>query len=263
MEKETVKRISRRRMKIRLCELCGEEEARVFCCSDSAYLCEKCDEYVHSANFIVARHLRIVLCSRCRKRRSDCAVITGARSVSLRDLCLFCFACRTDMCGSSCQTASALAGKNARIPRNAEETDSGLAGVRSNGRIVRKAEQAASGSVGVTKNGRTVKKAETVMKRWHLWLGLKNPSTVSVSVKIFRKCFGRGRFLLGRRKELRVWMSGCFLLGVMVCEEGERIPALCMFQRCCRVPLALLFKAAHIFSRFLLSKGSVKKCYNL
>ncbi|KAI9073051.1 hypothetical protein K1719_044971 [Acacia pycnantha] len=49
----------------RSCELCGEE-AYLYCGADSAFLCCKCDEKVHDANFLVARHIREVLCYYCR-----------------------------------------------------------------------------------------------------------------------------------------------------------------------------------------------------
>lgn len=48
----------------KLCELCSAAAA-VHCPSDSAYLCFPCDAAVHSANFLVARHLRSSLCSTC------------------------------------------------------------------------------------------------------------------------------------------------------------------------------------------------------
>ncbi|KAE8723429.1 hypothetical protein F3Y22_tig00012385pilonHSYRG00009 [Hibiscus syriacus] len=47
-----------------LCELC-KEEASVYCSADSAFLCWNCDFKVHSANFLVARHVRRLLCKKC------------------------------------------------------------------------------------------------------------------------------------------------------------------------------------------------------
>ncbi|KAK3219116.1 hypothetical protein Dsin_013086 [Dipteronia sinensis] len=46
------------------CELCGLQ-ASIYCDSDSAFLCRSCDAAVHQANFLVARHLRNSLCSKC------------------------------------------------------------------------------------------------------------------------------------------------------------------------------------------------------
>ncbi|XP_050247317.1 uncharacterized protein LOC126694846 isoform X1 [Quercus robur] len=47
------------------CELCGKA-ARMYCESDEASLCWDCDEKVHGANFLVARHERTLLCQVCR-----------------------------------------------------------------------------------------------------------------------------------------------------------------------------------------------------
>ncbi|GAQ82203.1 C2H2 zinc finger protein [Klebsormidium nitens] len=47
------------------CELCPKA-ARVFCDADSAYLCSACDVRVHTANFLVSRHVRTLLCIDCQ-----------------------------------------------------------------------------------------------------------------------------------------------------------------------------------------------------
>ncbi|KAL5548085.1 hypothetical protein UlMin_003316 [Ulmus minor] len=46
------------------CELCGLL-ARINCESDQASLCWDCDEKVHGANFLVAKHSRTLLCHVC------------------------------------------------------------------------------------------------------------------------------------------------------------------------------------------------------
>ncbi|GFQ05761.1 B-box zinc finger protein 32 [Phtheirospermum japonicum] len=46
------------------CELCSSP-ARMFCESDQASLCWGCDEKVHAANFLVAKHSRTLLCHVC------------------------------------------------------------------------------------------------------------------------------------------------------------------------------------------------------
>lgn len=50
---------------IKSCELC-KSPANVYCDSDQASLCWNCDNKVHSANFLVARHSRSLLCRVCR-----------------------------------------------------------------------------------------------------------------------------------------------------------------------------------------------------
>ena len=47
------------------CELC-DSLAKVYCESDQANLCWDCDANVHSANFLVAKHSRSLLCHVCQ-----------------------------------------------------------------------------------------------------------------------------------------------------------------------------------------------------
>ena len=47
------------------CVLC-KSLARIYCESDQASLCWSCDSKVHSANFLVARHSRSLLCRVCQ-----------------------------------------------------------------------------------------------------------------------------------------------------------------------------------------------------
>lgn len=47
------------------CELCGLR-ASLYCHADDAYLCRKCDKWVHKANFLAFRHVRCFLCNTCQ-----------------------------------------------------------------------------------------------------------------------------------------------------------------------------------------------------
>ncbi|XP_019158848.1 PREDICTED: B-box domain protein 30-like [Ipomoea nil] len=47
------------------CELC-DSEASLYCQADDAFLCRKCDGWVHGANFLAQRHIRCLLCGVCR-----------------------------------------------------------------------------------------------------------------------------------------------------------------------------------------------------
>ncbi|KAL8507545.1 hypothetical protein ACS0TY_018186 [Phlomoides rotata] len=47
------------------CELCSNP-ARILCDSDQASLCWDCDDKVHAANFLVAKHSRTLLCHVCQ-----------------------------------------------------------------------------------------------------------------------------------------------------------------------------------------------------
>ena len=50
--------------KVRACKLCSEE-ALLYCASDFAFLCFRCDAKVRQANYLVAHHVRQVLCFKC------------------------------------------------------------------------------------------------------------------------------------------------------------------------------------------------------
>ncbi|KAE8654803.1 hypothetical protein F3Y22_tig00117040pilonHSYRG00014 [Hibiscus syriacus] len=47
------------------CELCNSR-ASLYCQADDAYLCRKCDQWVHQANFLALRHIRCFLCNTCQ-----------------------------------------------------------------------------------------------------------------------------------------------------------------------------------------------------
>ncbi|KAK1568228.1 hypothetical protein Q3G72_021958 [Acer saccharum] len=47
------------------CELCGSR-ASLYCQADDAFLCRKCDKWVHEANFLARRHVRCFLCNSCQ-----------------------------------------------------------------------------------------------------------------------------------------------------------------------------------------------------
>jgi B-box zinc finger len=49
-----------------LCDFCGEQNAMVYCRSDTASLCLSCDRNVHSANALSRRHTRTLLCDQCK-----------------------------------------------------------------------------------------------------------------------------------------------------------------------------------------------------
>ncbi|KAJ6827389.1 ribosomal RNA processing protein 1-like protein [Iris pallida] len=68
------------------CELCSGM-ARLHCESDSASLCFDCDAKVHGANFLVARHQRLLLCRACQSPtpwRADGPRLFPAASVCAR-----------------------------------------------------------------------------------------------------------------------------------------------------------------------------------
>ncbi|XP_030472056.1 B-box zinc finger protein 20-like isoform X2 [Syzygium oleosum] len=66
-------------MKIQ-CDVCGKEEATIFCAADEAALCDDCDRRVHHANKLASKHMRYSLlhptfkesplCDICQERRA-------------------------------------------------------------------------------------------------------------------------------------------------------------------------------------------------
>lgn len=62
------------------------------CDSDQAKLCWTCDEKVHSANFLVAKHSRTLLCSLCHSLTQWNA--SGPKLTPTLSLCHSCFAHR-------------------------------------------------------------------------------------------------------------------------------------------------------------------------
>jgi hypothetical protein len=77
----------RKMKKGRVCELCTNQ-ASLYCASDSAFLCFRCDATVHQANFLVAAHVRQPLCSECMAFTGD--PISGAGTQTLPQICQFC-----------------------------------------------------------------------------------------------------------------------------------------------------------------------------
>ncbi|MQL90970.1 hypothetical protein Taro_023575 [Colocasia esculenta] len=73
----------------RACELCGGA-AVVHCEPDSAYLCRACDAHVHGANFLVARHPRLLLCRECGVLDPDQRPVSGLGFLPHRFICRSC-----------------------------------------------------------------------------------------------------------------------------------------------------------------------------
>ncbi|KAF6155638.1 hypothetical protein GIB67_034733 [Kingdonia uniflora] len=105
-------------MKDRVCELCNGE-ASLYCISDSAFLCGKCDSRVHNANFLVARHVRRTICSMCNI--FDGNLISGVGSQSLRPICRSCSSesdedSASSTCISNADSVTVSKKKNVRKP---------------------------------------------------------------------------------------------------------------------------------------------------
>lgn len=73
---------------MKICELC-KGVARMYCESDQANLCWSCDSKVHSANFLVERHSRRLLCHVCQSPTAWSA--SGSKLGSMVSACERCF----------------------------------------------------------------------------------------------------------------------------------------------------------------------------
>ncbi|CAI0408354.1 unnamed protein product [Linum tenue] len=71
----------------KICELCAGAPD-VYCNSDDAFLCFNCDARVHQANFLVSRHLRLLLCRTCRCLTQNS--VFGPRSLPHSAACASC-----------------------------------------------------------------------------------------------------------------------------------------------------------------------------
>ncbi|CAL9072412.1 unnamed protein product [Musa acuminata var. zebrina] len=98
-------------MKIQ-CDVCGKEEALVFCCADDAALCDACDRRVHCANILAGKHRRFSLDSPSVRSNPLCDVCQEKRAV------LFCREDRAILCGAcdaSIHSANHLTMKHSRF----------------------------------------------------------------------------------------------------------------------------------------------------
>jgi len=76
----------------RKCELCSNV-ATIYCGSDQASLCSPCDSKVHSANFLVAKHSRTLLCHVCQSQTPWAA--SGAKLGPAISVCQTCLCAKT------------------------------------------------------------------------------------------------------------------------------------------------------------------------
>ncbi|XP_047307321.1 B-box zinc finger protein 32-like [Impatiens glandulifera] len=72
---------------MKTCELCSRP-ARLHCEADGAWLCSHCDEKVHSANFLVGKHSRALLCRVCQSKTPWTA--SGSRIGAAICVCVGC-----------------------------------------------------------------------------------------------------------------------------------------------------------------------------
>lgn len=87
----------------RACDTCRSTACSVYCHADSAYLCTRCDDQVHSANRVASRHKRVLVCESC-----ECAPASFLCEADDASLCT--------ACDSEVHSANPLARRHHRVP---------------------------------------------------------------------------------------------------------------------------------------------------
>ncbi|XP_061354374.1 B-box zinc finger protein 32 [Gastrolobium bilobum] len=246
------------KMKVRVCELC-DQQASLYCPSDSAFLCWNCDDTVHRANFLVARHLRHLLCSECNRFAQT--HIAGATPPCLAPTCRSCSPENPsdDAPSSSSSSASvsssescAAAPKEIKVKRRAKagRVMSCSSSVTDDGSPAAKKRRRNVESVAVA-----VAESEEVFVKWSRELGLElGVNGNRVASRALGLCVG---------VPLRVAAATSFWLGLRFCGDES----LATFQNLSRleaisgVPAKLIVaahaKLARVFThRFQLQEGS-------
>ncbi|KAL3825017.1 hypothetical protein ACJIZ3_021046 [Penstemon smallii] len=183
-------------MKERACELCNEDAA-VYCPSDSAFLCINCDAKVHEANFLVARHIRHAVCFNRNNVTGN--IISGAGFHSTAT-------CPqiddSDSLSSSSNSSACISSTTSP----AKEYSSG----RNRG---------SSSSVN-RKSQSEVKffKAEAILVNWCGKLGVREYDVVvRMACSVLRVCLDRGTVLL----PFRVFLAASMWLGLRLGAGGK------------------------------------------
>ncbi|XP_062026293.1 B-box zinc finger protein 32-like [Rosa rugosa] len=226
-------------MKDRMCELCNHH-ASLYCASDSAFLCFRCDSRVHGANFLVARHVRQPLCSNCKALAGD--PISGDGVPNAHWLCSSCSpeyfsgddedSFSSSSCSACVSSTESLTGTTATTTtkvclQRSGSSVTGVSGKYSNvparfscrftKRRVQRA-RAASTSADA--------RAEGTFVNWCKRLGMSGDSAVVVSSALHALGFCLGR-LPG--VPLRVSLAASFWFGVRLC--GNRGVSRCQNLR--------------------------------
>ncbi|XP_027344729.1 B-box zinc finger protein 32 [Abrus precatorius] len=200
------------KIKANACELCNQQ-ASLYCPSDSAFLCYACDATVHRANFLVARHLCHVICSKC-----NCFAGIHTSATVSRRLPSTCRSCSPEnpsdhadslpSSSSTCVSSSescATAPKRVKVRRTAaEKMRSCSSSVTDDVSPAAKKRRRNVGSV-----------AEEVFGKWSrelgLGLGVNGNRVASHALSL---CLGRWTFL-----PFRVAAATSFWLGLRFCGD--------------------------------------------
>ncbi|XP_060217618.1 B-box zinc finger protein 32 [Lycium barbarum] len=197
----------------KLCELCNDQAA-LFCPSDSAFLCFHCDAKVHQANFLVSRHLRVALCSHCNSLTK-----TPFFSGSHPTLCLSCSRNSSDddsdLCSLSSSSSSTCISSTQSCATTQKNISSSDRKQNDFSGEVNSAVTACPKPNELARSRSTVKlrdprMATGVFMHWCTKLGMYGEdSAVQTACGALEICFGRFRGL-----PVRVGMAACLWFGL-------------------------------------------------
>ncbi|XP_077238465.1 B-box zinc finger protein 32-like [Tasmannia lanceolata] len=250
-------------MKSRVCELCNGE-ASVYCVSDSAFLCFDCDARVHEANFLVARHVRLILCSRCDG--FDGNRLSGVGSRPIRSICLSCVPESDNSDSSSLSSSSTcistaesfIAETNKKnIVSQVRYPNIGKIGKIARSSSVSEISKECSKKKTLRSRKEMMKmnvdlKAEGILVNWYRRLGLKSSGSVPLALHAFSICLQKFTAL-----PFRICLASSLWFSAKLCET--RVPSTCQLKKleqCSGVPAKLILLAESKLSRILKLKKS-------
>ncbi|KAK6911162.1 hypothetical protein RJ641_023255 [Dillenia turbinata] len=216
-------------MKTRVCELCNGEAA-LYCSSDTAYLCCTCDARVHEANFLVARHLRHVVCSKCKQIAGP--PISGTGFGHLRRLCSSCSLLSDDLDCTSSSSSSSSACVSTTVYSKKVISD----GRKLDEKITPSSEKKKTVSV----------QAEGTFVNWYRRLGVNGNFVVALASHAFAVCASKFTGL-----PLRVALTASFWAGLKFCGYG-RYENLKRVEEISGVPAKLIVAVESRLSRVMM-----------
>ncbi|KAB5539176.1 hypothetical protein DKX38_016709 [Salix brachista] len=187
-------------MAVKVCELC-KREADVYCDSDAAYLCFDCDSNVHDANFLVARHLRRVICSGCGSSTGNS--FSGSTPSLSRATCLSCSPGNKELDSISHSfSSSSTLSSDCISSTETTRSENTIKGVKT-------ASSSSSAKNIPVRNLRP----EGVFVNWCKRLGLNSNLVVQRATRAMALCFGRLAL------PFRVSLAAAFWFGVRLCGD--------------------------------------------
>lgn len=179
----------------KFCELCGAH-ASTFCPSDEAFLCWSCDASVHQDNSLLARHVRKIICSKCKvfTENSVSGVCLPPQSLSL---CAACSPVSESDCASS--TLSCATSQRKNDADGKFNTSQGCSEVNKSSQ----------------KRSRISSQAERALMYWCMKLGLTGDRAVLLGKSALGNCCSQMSVF-----PFRVSLAASLLFGLKYC--GDR-----------------------------------------